>query len=90
MAERCTSRTISSVTGLWDCADAKMAVRATGRMARRIGFIVVRDGIYGVNDDSGDAGSCSYSAHVPELPSILVTGQSMAEVTSRAVEAVGI
>ena len=30
----------------------------------------------------------SYSAHVPELPAILVTGQSLDELTSRAREAI--
>ena len=33
----------------------------------------------------GDASG--YSAHVPELPSILVTGKSMDELTGRAIEA---
>ena len=33
-------------------------------------------------DESG------YSAYVPELPSILVTGKSIDELTSRAVEAI--
>ena len=33
-------------------------------------------------DESG------YSAYVPELPTILVTGQSMDELTSRATEAI--
>lgn len=31
-----------------------------------------------------------YSAHVPELPSILVTGGSLEELTARAVEAIRI
>jgi predicted RNase H-like HicB family nuclease len=30
----------------------------------------------------------SYSAYVPELPAILVTGQSLEELTVRAVEAI--
>ena len=34
--------------------------------------------------------SKGYSAYVPELPSILVTGSSIEELTNRAVEAVGI
>jgi predicted RNase H-like HicB family nuclease len=29
-----------------------------------------------------------YSAHVPELPAILVTGKSIDELTTRAVEAI--
>ena len=33
-------------------------------------------------DESG------YSAHVPELPAILVTGKSIDELTSRATEAI--
>lgn len=33
-------------------------------------------------DESG------YSAHVPELPAILVTGKSMEELTRRATEAI--
>jgi predicted RNase H-like HicB family nuclease len=33
-------------------------------------------------DESG------YSAHVPELPAILVTGKSMDELTGRAAEAI--
>lgn len=33
-------------------------------------------------DESG------YSAHVPELPTILVTGKSIDELTQRAVEAI--
>jgi len=33
-------------------------------------------------DESG------YSAHVPELPTILVTGRSMDELTRRAIEAI--
>jgi predicted RNase H-like HicB family nuclease len=33
-------------------------------------------------DESG------YSAHVPELPAILVTGKSIDELTTRAVEAI--
>lgn len=32
----------------------------------------------------------SYSAYVPELPSILVTGSTKQELTARAVEAIGI
>jgi predicted RNase H-like HicB family nuclease len=36
----------------------------------------------------GDAGS--YSGYVPELPSILVTGASIEELTARAKEAVRI
>ena len=32
----------------------------------------------------------SYSAHVPELPTIVVTGQSVEELTARAVEAIGL
>ena len=31
-----------------------------------------------------------YSAHVPELPAILVTGSSLEELTARAVEAIRI
>jgi predicted RNase H-like HicB family nuclease len=34
----------------------------------------------------GDPGS--YSAYVPELPTILITGQSLDEVTVRATEAI--
>jgi predicted RNase H-like HicB family nuclease len=34
----------------------------------------------------GDPGG--YSAHVPELPTILVTGRSMDELTARAAEAI--
>lgn len=34
----------------------------------------------------GEAGS--YSAYVPELPAILVTGQSLDELTARAREAI--
>jgi predicted RNase H-like HicB family nuclease len=34
----------------------------------------------------GDAGS--YSAYVPELPAILVTGRSLDEITARAKEAI--
>lgn len=34
----------------------------------------------------GDSGS--YSAYVPELPTILVTGQSLDEITARASEAI--
>jgi predicted RNase H-like HicB family nuclease len=34
--------------------------------------------------------SASYSAHVPELPTILVTGRSVDELTTRAVEAIRI
>lgn len=34
----------------------------------------------------GDA--CGYSAHVPELPTILVTGRSIDELTGRAIEAI--
>ena len=33
--------------------------------------------------------SDGYSAYVPELPSILVTGRSMEELSARAVEAIG-
>ena len=36
----------------------------------------------------GDAGG--YSAYVPELPSILVTGPSVEELTARAKEAIGV
>lgn len=36
----------------------------------------------------GSAGS--YSAYVPELPTVLVTGQSIEELTARAVEAIRI
>ena len=36
----------------------------------------------------GDAGG--YSAHVPELPTILVTGKSLDELTARAKEAIRI
>lgn len=32
--------------------------------------------------------SSGYSAHVPELPTILVTGQSLDELTARASEAI--
>ena len=32
--------------------------------------------------------SAGYSAYVPELPAILVTGQSMEELTARAREAI--
>ena len=31
-----------------------------------------------------------YSAYVPELPSILVTGSTMDELAARAVEAIGV
>jgi predicted RNase H-like HicB family nuclease len=31
---------------------------------------------------------CGYSAYVPELPTILVTGKSMEELTGRATEAI--
>ena len=31
-----------------------------------------------------------YSAYVPELPSILVTGRSVEELSARAVEAIGV
>ena len=34
--------------------------------------------------------SAGYSAYVPELPAILVTGQSMQELTNRAAEAIRI
>ena len=34
--------------------------------------------------------SDGYSAYVPELPSILVTGRSMKELSARAVEAIGV
>jgi predicted RNase H-like HicB family nuclease len=34
----------------------------------------------------GDSGG--YSAYVPELPAILVTGQSLEELTTRAAEAI--
>jgi predicted RNase H-like HicB family nuclease len=34
----------------------------------------------------GDEGA--YSAHVPELPTILVTGRSMDELTKRAIKAI--
>jgi predicted RNase H-like HicB family nuclease len=34
----------------------------------------------------GDPGS--YSAYIPELPAILVTGQSLDELTTRAAEAI--
>jgi predicted RNase H-like HicB family nuclease len=36
----------------------------------------------------GDPGS--YSAYVPELPTILITGQSLDEITARAAEAIRI
>lgn len=36
----------------------------------------------------GDPGS--YSAHIPELPTILVTGQSLDELTARAREAISL
>ena len=36
----------------------------------------------------GDPGS--YSAYVPELPSILITGESSDEITARAAEAIRI
>ncbi len=36
----------------------------------------------------GDAGS--YSAYVPEIPTILVTGESLDELTARAKEAIRI
>ena len=32
----------------------------------------------------------NYSAHVPELPTILVTGRSIEELTVRASEAIGL
>jgi predicted RNase H-like HicB family nuclease len=32
--------------------------------------------------------STGYSAYVPELPTILVTGRSVEELTSRAIEAI--
>jgi len=34
----------------------------------------------------GDPGS--YSAYVPELPTVVVTGQSLDEITARAMEAI--
>ena len=34
--------------------------------------------------------STGYSAYVPELPTILVTGRSVEELTARAVEAIQI
>jgi len=37
-----------------------------------------------------EGGAGSYSAYVPELPTILVTGRSMEELTLRASEAVRI
>jgi predicted RNase H-like HicB family nuclease len=37
-----------------------------------------------------EGGVGSYSAYVPELPTILVTGHSIDELTARATEAVGI
>ena len=36
----------------------------------------------------GEAGS--FSAYVPELPAILITGSSLEDLTARAVEAIGI
>jgi predicted RNase H-like HicB family nuclease len=35
-----------------------------------------------------EGGHTGYSAHVPELPTILVTGRSVDELTTRAVEAI--
>ena len=35
-----------------------------------------------------EGGASSYSAYVPELPTILVTGQSLEELTTRASEAI--
>ena len=35
-----------------------------------------------------DGDSDGYSAYVPELPSILITGQTVEELTARAVEAI--
>jgi predicted RNase H-like HicB family nuclease len=35
-----------------------------------------------------EGGAEGYSAYVPELPAILVTGQSVEELSNRAVEAV--
>jgi predicted RNase H-like HicB family nuclease len=40
---------------------------------------------YSLVMESGPAG---YSAYVPELPSILVTGNSVEELTARAAEAI--
>ena len=37
-----------------------------------------------------EGGPTGYSAYVPELPSILVTGRSMEELTARAKEAIHI
>ena len=37
-----------------------------------------------------EGGDGSYSAYVPELPSILVTGRSLDELTARAKEAIQI
>ena len=35
-----------------------------------------------------EGGASGYSAHVPELPTILVTGRSVDELTGRAIEAI--
>ena len=35
-----------------------------------------------------EGAAAGYSAYVPELPSILVTGQSMEELTARAAQAI--
>jgi len=37
-----------------------------------------------------EGGPTGFSAHVPELPAILVTGRSIDEVTDRAAEAIRI
>ena len=37
-----------------------------------------------------EGGADSYSAYVPELPTILVTGRSLEELTARASEAIRI
>ena len=35
-----------------------------------------------------EGGPTGYSAYVPELPTVLVTGQSLEELTTRAAEAI--
>jgi len=37
-----------------------------------------------------EGGASSYSAYVPELPTILVTGRSLEELSARASEAIGV
>ena len=50
-------------------------IKEESRMTRKYTLLIE-------GDESG------YSAHVPELPAILVTGESMNELTGRATEAI--